>query len=129
MLVTVKRDFLEHPPLHCAGATAEIVVALVATGDETMKHVPPHDFEPAADPRPAPADREIRLVEGAHELADLHPLHLVIGRQRDDQPTRGPLEARHERGRFAKTLRETDDDEVLAAGEQSLQGRRDLGTW
>jgi hypothetical protein len=95
---------------------------MLPTGsDQLVEDLTPQRLETATHPRPAPADSEIRLVERPHQLTDLGALHLVIGRHRHDRSSRSALKSGHERRGFAKALRETDDDEILAALEHALQ--------
>ena len=105
-----------------ARAAAQVVEALPAGGNQSVKHLATHNFEATSRARPAPTDGNIRLVQSSYELADLHALDLVIGGHGDNHPPRGTLESSHQGRGFAKALGETDDNEMLAALEQPLQG-------
>src|ERR1700733_13828879 len=126
MLVTIEGDFLQHAPLHGTSPAAEVVETLATRGDQPVKRITPHHLEAAADPRPAASDGEIRLIQGLHQFADLSTLDLVVcGPISYPAPGR-PLKPRHERGGLTKALGKADDDEIIAARQQTLQRRSHL---
>jgi len=114
MLIAVERDLFQHPSLHGAGTAAQVVESLPTGRNQPVKQIAAHEFEAAAHPGPAPADGQVRLIQGAHQLTHLDALNLVVGRRGHNQATRSPLKSCHERRGLAEALGETDDREILA---------------
>jgi hypothetical protein len=129
MLVAIKRDFLEHAPLHGTNAAAEVVETLATSGNQTVKRITAHHLEAATDSWPTAPDSQIGLVERIDQFADLDALDLVIGRDRQNHTSGRTLKSCHERSSLTEALREADDNEILAAFQQPLQRRRDIRPW
>ena len=129
MLVAVERDFLQHAPLHGTRAAAEVVETLAAPCDQPVKSITAHQLEAAADTRPTAPDRQVRLIQRFHQLADLGTLDLVIGGRGYDHTAGRTLKSRHECGGLAKALGEADNDEIVAARQQPLQRGGNFRPW